>query len=186
MFLPWPRSWLVTGISTSSWGYNDYFILRSTATCTPTCRCGLSSRQQTRRRCDTCGNSRTRFRMHAARYISYLKAQMPRCLRACRHVVGGGASRPAVRIVVPLSTLPIQPYICRVEVPTCICPIQIHTTSISSVWSDAILRSLFSSAPAAYPAVTFHSSCSETRDSHDPASATSSVRDQLMRGFRQQ
>ena len=37
IFLPWPRSCLVTGISTSSWGcdplrhgHMDYFILRST------------------------------------------------------------------------------------------------------------------------------------------------------------
>jgi hypothetical protein len=153
MFLPWPRSWLVTGISTSSWGYNDYFILRSTASSTPTCCCGLSSRQQTRRRCDTCRNSRTRFRMHAARYISYLKAQMPPGVPTCGRWRLSACS--AYRCVVSLSTLPIQPYICLVEVPTSICPIQIHTTSISSVWSDPIPRSLFSSAPAAYPTVDY-------------------------------
>jgi hypothetical protein len=37
----------------------------------------VSSTQQTWRRCDTCGNSRTRFRMHAARDSSCLWAQMP-------------------------------------------------------------------------------------------------------------
>ena len=74
IFLPWPRSCLVTGISTSSWGcdplrhgHMDYFILRSTEAYTDMLLLLSSSQQQTRRRCDTCGNSRTRYRMHAAR-----------------------------------------------------------------------------------------------------------------------
>jgi len=164
MFLPWPRSWLVTGISTSSWGcdplrhgHTGYLILRSTATSTPTCCCGLSSRQQTWRRCDTCGNSRTRFRMHAARYISYLKAQMPPGVPTCGRwrlsasEVACGAccayccaslhfANPALHL--------------SVNIPTSICPIQIHIQH-PSLPSDPILRSLFSSAPAGYPAVDY-------------------------------
>jgi hypothetical protein len=86
--LPWPRSSLVVGISTTAWGcdplrhgHMNYFILRSTANYTDMlCFVYMSSstpHKQAWRRCDTCGNSRTRFRMHAARYCSYLKAQMP-------------------------------------------------------------------------------------------------------------
>jgi hypothetical protein len=65
-----------------------------------------------------------------------------------------------------LSTLPIQPYICLFSS---------HIPSVQSKYN--IILSSCSSEPAGYPAVDchFHSSCSETRDSHVPASATSSV-----------
>ena len=63
--------------------------------------------------------------------------------------------------------------------PTKICPIQIQTTSISSVWSILSSPLLLFRLPRRRLPTTLHSSCSETRDSHIPAFATFSVRDQL-------